>query len=1662
MSKKVISVILILAIITALVITLDPFGSKQTTEASQYRNLMRIVPEKQDTAGISPDTSFLLNIEEEKLKEIDFDQDPVYITGEDKPLLEKLSDGSFRITPVKNLDEGKVYIIGVRTTDGEETTWAFQTSFGLKIVSSFPADMGTYVPVNSGIEIYFNQPGFENYAQSFSIEPKVEGEFEVHKNVLVFVPNGLEPNTVYTVTISAGINLTGSDVSLQSDHSFSFATTPEDETEEKERDKGYFAFSRDLTEYSSKEGILIPVYYYMRNSNRESTFKVDTKIYAFSDIKEFKKAYEESSNAPYWARGQVKPDVFDTSGVDLVLEKTFELPAVQRNQDDGYLDFGNDLPKGYYVVQAEYEGTVSQTFIQVTDLLVFVMNTNTGYFIWAKDLDTKNNAAGAVIEFDTGERYTTGDDGIINDRLNNDADSAMAVMFFEDEALIINLYEYDYQRQWYNNSSYRYWNVFQTDRNLYKSDDIISYFGFIKPRDKDTVNLNELTLELTRGGYMPYFSSYVDYGFRSGFYFPGMGEPLLREKISVDSYFFEGALELPSLAPGRYNLRIKDNGTVISSVYITIEEYTKPAYKIELEKSKKVIFYGDEIEFEFKSMFFEGTPVANLDFRIDVGTHFGSDQKTIEAVTDTTGRYKVSYVPSSAREDTQGMQYAYISAISSIPEMGEISVNDYFYVFINDIWAVYDARISDGTGKLDIEVNYVDLTRLNEDPAVYDFSDHKGAAVSGRQIKGTIQRIEYVKVITGDYYDYINKVRRNTYSYERVITPVKGFTINTNSLGKASVEFIPDDTDSHVYYTAEFSMIDSNGRTIKNTAYFYNNRYSTGYYDYYDDYTRIEIEGENKHQIGDIVNAKYIHLGNEVTEGEYAYILLQNGIRDYALVNSSKYSFAFTEEMMPNMYLGGVYFTGRLFEFSQAYIGFDYSTRDISIKAELDKKSYRPGDTVRINIEALDKNNEPIRALVNAAIVDEALFALGEQYVDTLLSLFSDIGNGLKYKYTTHSLDQYFYGPVVYRGAELKGEVEDMALEQAPVMSKNTQDEGTVIRSEFKDTAFYGSVMLDDNGKGVLEFLLPHNITSWRVTLQAVSDEIKAGSDKVSLDVSLPMFVNYSLSDVLLTGDRPYIGISVYGSALLPDDIIDITVSNEDGIIAGFPIAAFERKYVSLPAFTQPGEYELMIKAAAKDGLEDIIIHKYRVIASFYETDTVLTQKAKASMTLPKGDYGITTYSFTDSSSGKYAPVLYSLAYQGGNRIEQKVVSDIAKELILEYFDQDHKSNPGYSVLDYQKADGGIAFLPYGSSDIFTTVMMIPYIKDSIDIQALKMYLYNVLDAPNQPNSKAAAYYGLAILNEPVLLQIQEYEKVKNLDTVDMIYIALAYTQFREITEARRLYSEYIADKVNMTETNARLEFGSTPDEKLKNTALLAMLASKAELPEKNALYNYITKEYSKEYLTIIEKLEFIRTELKKSKPLEAEVVYEYLGERKTLVPGPYQSSVSVISKLADQFKIVSVKGDIDVHAVYKTNKTLTGSGSGISISRQYTNYTRPGEAFSKNDIIKVTLNISISKGALAKDFEITDYLPSGLRAIDAFGKNDYYMHRNYYINIEGQKVFFSVFGHNDKDTVLTVSYLARVVNPGEYKAEKPVMRGYTDKSLIAVGQDQMIDISDE
>ena len=92
-------------------------------------------------------------------------------------------------------------------------------------MGSLPADMSSYVPVDTGIELYFSYPDVENIAKHFEITPNVKGRFETNGYTTVFIPKELKAGTIYTVTVQKGLKAAGGAVELANDYSFSFETS---------------------------------------------------------------------------------------------------------------------------------------------------------------------------------------------------------------------------------------------------------------------------------------------------------------------------------------------------------------------------------------------------------------------------------------------------------------------------------------------------------------------------------------------------------------------------------------------------------------------------------------------------------------------------------------------------------------------------------------------------------------------------------------------------------------------------------------------------------------------------------------------------------------------------------------------------------------------------------------------------------------------------------------------------------------------------------------------------------------------------------------------------------------------------------------------------------------------------------------------------------------------------------------------------------------------------------------------------------------------------------------------------------------------------------------------------------------------------------------------
>ncbi|HOJ12592.1 MAG TPA: Ig-like domain-containing protein, partial [Clostridiales bacterium] len=1269
--------------------------------------------ESMDSTGVKPDSSYMLksqnNITLDKIKNL------LSIDGEPAPEIIQKDHNLFRITPSSPLEQNKLYVFRIKQEDGYDITWTFQTSAMFKITSSFPDDKTTNVPVNTGIEIYFSHEEYEDPSNYFEIIPKVKGSFERHKKALVFVPQELKKATLYTVKIKKGVKLANTDYELKDDYVFMFETSADENEENGNTYKGYFSYNRLLNEYTPNEIPHLPFNFYLRQEKvKKNSIKINTQVYAYSSLESFINAIAEKDKVPSWAYYSYVKNQIPVKGLQKVLE--FQQEFNNPSHGEQFIKLPQNLAEGYYLVNSNWDDITFQTLMQITDVGMYLMQAEEKTLIWLNDLSTGKPVEGAEITIAGGNvemhgnnqnsiKFYSNEDGIAYFDTPKD-------IHVTDEEQQQNYYQPSYytERKYfkiitkdnkaavlgyssyiYNNGRYStnyYWRFLHTDRNLYKPDDTVCFWGFIQNRYEGK-NIDKLTVEVTKSNYRPMAYMYAEDGGRRKSYIPPFtgNQPLVKQIVELKNGVFTGELQLPFLEPGSYLLVLKnDRNIIINSTYIQIKNFTKPPYKLDITKDKEAVFPGQEANFNIKASFFEGTGVPDLAINYNIGSSTGENSISGNPTTDSTGSVSIKYTPQPPSQ-AQGENQAYFTCHSTLPEIGAINQHDNLRVFVNDINVKLESSFINNVAIINAELNRITLDRINSGTA-NDHWDYLGEPVSGKALNGTIFKNTWVKIEDGQYYDYINKVTRKSYRYELKTETVKdNFVLTTGLDGKAKFEYpLPEITDG--YYSAKVYCVDNSGRDMKFDTYF--SSYPYYRYSYYDD-NRYFLDGvKENYKIGETVELTY-KKGRDILpkDGSYLFIKAQNGIKDFVLSSKSDYSTVVEEKDIPNIHIIGVYFNGITYVQSEyCNIVFDKKERDLVIEASSDKEAYKPGEEAIVKVNIKDKSGKPQKSAINISVVDEALFKLREQYVDTLDTLYMQISAGISNTYSSHQNS----GVDIIGGTGMDGAERTKADNGALAMEKSSKSPSMAnmaladvafggagsdyLREIFKDTAFFKTIETDENGYGEYRFKLPDNVTSWRITLSGLTAGLFAGTNKTSLNVTLPFFINYTLNSTYLAGDKPVLGVNAYGSSLKKDETVyfEVRSSKDPNKFAKADGKAFERVNIPLWEFAE-GKDDLIIKAFTINGSSDSIKHRVLTVNTYHQMEEAIYYNLEPGLVFEGGKTGNTRLIFSDKSTGAFLPELVSLSYTSGSRIDQRLSAKLASNIIEKYFKEEDITN---------------------------------------------------------------------------------------------------------------------------------------------------------------------------------------------------------------------------------------------------------------------------------------------------------------------------------------------------------------------------------------------------
>ncbi|MBM4402004.1 MAG: Ig-like domain-containing protein, partial [Candidatus Cloacimonetes bacterium] len=939
-----------------------------------------------DSIGVAPGSAYVLSSSEELSAGLV--KKALVINPEFDFETEQVSEKEVKIFPQGNLSENTVYqftLANETETTGDDPSWAFQIKNPFRVINTLPRNEATNVPIDSGIEITFSHENYQDIDNFFTISPQVVGRFERHKRTVVFVSKGLMPSTVYTVTIKKGLGLTGSEEKLARDFLFQFETAPKQEA----GGQVYFQFSKEFAEYPSNEKPALGFYSYDLPENLELPFE----IFQYSSQETFLAALKGKDTLPLWAYYSRENFLYPADGLTKVA--SFKSP-LQKGDYQDYVIFPEAVPNGYYLVQTEHSGKKKQSLLQITDLASFLTTSNTKSLIWVNDVSSGEVVAGATVNLvDSNLKQQTDEEGIAYFDTPEELKDAKKRYYFtvttsEGKSAVVPVIQ-DYGSTYYYNYFDReylvkqdYWSYLYLDRPVYLPNDKISFWGIVKHRD-DPSKHPTLTIKLTESGYYGYNHESVSI--------------FEKDVTPTDFGTFHDEIPVQNLKPGGYEVQVLVGDEVLTSAWLSVEDYVKPAYQISVESDKKAIFAGETVNLKGKTTFFEGTAVPMAALKV-TGSHES------ELSSDEKGEFQLPYTPSYV--DNENTQYPISSQFEFVPKLaeeGEIIGAASLQVFGPKIdLSTKGNHEGETKAKVEMIVKEITLEQLNNDTAQND-NDYLGSPVAGQKIDGKIYVTRWEKQEIGDYYDFINKKVQKKYQYNYVREFFKDFSVTTDNNGQALYTF---DIEAEKSYEIKLEAKDVSGRTARDTVYVYGSRYASGGTDYrrYQRYQLVTIDEVDSYALGDKVSLA-IKKGDESLPQEqtprYLFALAQRGIRKYTLRQEPSFEFDFAVNYVPNVLAKAVYFNGRTY-FQTGSLNLEYRQEDkkLNIEVSLDKESYEPAAEVKLDVLVKDKDGKGQVSEVNLSLVDEALFALQGQYVDTLGSLYSNVSSGIIQTYASH------------------------------------------------------------------------------------------------------------------------------------------------------------------------------------------------------------------------------------------------------------------------------------------------------------------------------------------------------------------------------------------------------------------------------------------------------------------------------------------------------------------------------------------------------------------------------------------------------------------------------------------------------------------------------------
>ena len=563
----------------------------------------------------------------------------------------------------------------------------------------------------------------------------------------------------------------------------------------------------------------------------------------------------------------------------------------------------------------------------------------------------------------------------------------------------------------------------------------------------------------------------------------------LIDELTVRSDGFgtvNGQFEIPSeAATGAYTLvltRAKESAYQT----LTVAEYRKPEFKVDVKPVAKRYMAGDTIEFLVDAQYYFGAPVPQAAVQYTVrrsplGFSFYSSEDQYFYGGDGNLYARDTYGESpfvasdTAYTDNDGKLIIKIPADKAAPDSTytiTLSVTDSSRRIVQAGSSVpaYAAAIRVAIAP---ELNYATLGSLI--PIAIRTVD-----LDGKPVPAVVKLTMSKQVYNEKKQEYATVILEST----TIKVPGSGkfrATLPAKEEGSFEIEAVVKDAAGRISRASTEVYVYGNFRITKEKPQ-----------------PSIDIKLDRKmYQPGE--TAKAIVIAN--TPKLPVLVTLEGGdIWEYRVLNEVKSSqtvpFKASTKFSPNAYVSvDQWVKGSRLSGSVSMPVPDPS-KHLKISITPERTAYHPGDKAFYKLHATDSKGKPVSAEIAVAVVDESIYALSPDVTPDPYQLYWGLrGNAV----------------VTYASApeELSGGAYQRVDTVAP------------LRQRFEDTAFWNAVVTTDRaGDAKFEYEVPGNLTSWRATARAVTMDTAVGVSTTNVLANRPVMLRLATPRQMVQGDK--------------------------------------------------------------------------------------------------------------------------------------------------------------------------------------------------------------------------------------------------------------------------------------------------------------------------------------------------------------------------------------------------------------------------------------------------------------------------------------------------------------------------------------------------------------